>query len=592
MKYLFMRRFYRNCILALVSLLFFQCQKEISDSLGGDTQNNNPDPITAVLQGNVLDENGKPAMGVTIKTGTKVTTTNARGYFRIPAAPLDKKSSLVIAEKAGYYKAYRSFSATSGANQVVIKLIKKNLSGTINASSGGEVTLSNGAKVALRAGSVVQESSGVAYTGAVQVFGAYIDPMASDIAQTVPGSFMADDKDNNRVTLQSYGMMAVELLSSSGQKLQVKAGTTAILTTPIPASALGSAPATIALWYVDEQTGIWKEEGTATKSGNNYVGEVKHFSFWNCDVGIPAVKLTVTLKTNEGIPVVNTLVRMNRAAGSDRAESYGITDSLGQVSGLVPKNESFVLHVLDFCNNSVYSQNIGPFTQDTDIGVITVNASTSGLVTLKGKLLNCSGAPVANGYSIIYYNNATYYAATDASGNFSRTFTQCLSMPPTAQILGIDAAAQQQGSMVDITIMSPLTNAGTITACGSSSLQYINYNLDDTLHTISTLVGDTIMAIRDSIQGSFGAQFYGYHGATMDNIRFQFTANASGTFPLQDIGVNPYWYTLVVQPFDVVVTNYPSAAGQYWEGTFTGQFKNTLDGTTQKISGSFRNRKQ
>lgn len=48
--------------------------------------------------------------------------------------------------------------------------------------------------------------------------------------------------------------------SDGGKKLQIKSGAVATLTSPIPAETLSSAPATIALWYVDEQTGVWKEE--------------------------------------------------------------------------------------------------------------------------------------------------------------------------------------------------------------------------------------------------------------------------------------------------------------------------------------------
>jgi hypothetical protein len=45
---------------------------------------------------------------------------------------------------------------------------------------------------------------------------------------------MADDKDAKRVFLTSYGMMAVELQSTAGERLQLKSGSTATLTSPIP----------------------------------------------------------------------------------------------------------------------------------------------------------------------------------------------------------------------------------------------------------------------------------------------------------------------------------------------------------------------
>jgi hypothetical protein len=311
---------------------------------------------------------------VTVQAGNKTAITDANGYFRINNASLDKSSAVVTANKAGYFKAYRTFGATSGSNHIEMKLIKRTSAGTIDAAAGGEISLSNGTKVALPANGLVNASTNAAYNGQVRVYAAYIDPSAADISQTVPGSFMATDKDGKRVVLTSYGMVAVELEGASGEKLQIKNGSTASLTTAIPAAAQASAPNTIPLWSVDETTGIWKEEGTATKSGNVYVGQVKHFSFWNCDVSQNAVKLTFTLKLPGGEAFVHAQVRIKRSGTSWNNVSYGTTDSVGQVSGFVPNNEPLTLEVLDRCGQPFYSQNIGPFTQNTNLGVITVSS--------------------------------------------------------------------------------------------------------------------------------------------------------------------------------------------------------------------------
>src|SRR6185436_6333409 len=122
--------------------------------------------------GNVTNELGQPAMGVTIKVGTKSATTNVKGYFRITNASLDKNNSLVTAEKAGYFKAYRIFGATSGVNQVVIQLLKKTVAGTVTAASGGNISLSNGSKIAFPA-NAIKKASGGSYTGTVNVYATY-----------------------------------------------------------------------------------------------------------------------------------------------------------------------------------------------------------------------------------------------------------------------------------------------------------------------------------------------------------------------------------------------------------------------------------
>jgi len=93
-------------------------------------------------------------------------------------------------------------------------------------------------------------------------------------------------------SLVSYGMMAVELTNSSGQKLQIETGKTAEIRITVPPSLLPNAPATIPLWSLDESLGVWKKESMASLINNVYIGNVSHFSFWNCDDLFDYVYLT------------------------------------------------------------------------------------------------------------------------------------------------------------------------------------------------------------------------------------------------------------------------------------------------------------
>lgn len=597
-NHFFMRRLYGTLLLLSLSVLFFNCQREVSffgnpDSPSGG-QVSTPEPITAALQGNVFDENGDPAAGVTVQVGSKTALTNAKGYFRINDAPLDKQSALVTAAKTGYFKAYRTFAATSGANNVAIKLVKKTAAGNVDGAAGGEVSLSNGSKIALPAAGVVNAASGAAYTGQVRVYAQYIDPTAADIDQTIPGSFMATDKAGKRVVLSSYGMMAVELESASGEKLQIKSGATATLTTAIPSSVQASAPQTIALWSVDETTGIWKEEGTATKTGNVYVGQVSHFSFWNCDVSANAVVLSMTLKNNDGIPIVRAHVTLKRPG--QNWVVHGWTDSLGQVSGYVPYNETLQMDVLDQCNVSFYNQNVGPFTQNTSLGTVTVSNTGSALVTVKGKLMNCTNAAVTNGFAIVTFGNFTHYASVNATGDFQTTFTSCASSPANFEIVGVDNATQQQSSTAtSVPVVMPLTTAGNIMACGTSSAEFINYTLDGVAFGLSS-PADTIRGSSTGGQGSNNPSNTTLAGFSLTNsnrltMSFANPTNASGTYQLSYITVNSFDSTSMATPISLNLTNYPQNPNFFYEGNFAGQFRD-LNNNTHTISGTFRIQRQ
>ena len=74
-----MRRIYGALFLLFLSVLFLQCQREVSNIGGPDFPGSipTPDPITAAIQGNILDETGAPAAGVSVRAGTKTAVTDA-----------------------------------------------------------------------------------------------------------------------------------------------------------------------------------------------------------------------------------------------------------------------------------------------------------------------------------------------------------------------------------------------------------------------------------------------------------------------------------------------------------------------------------
>lgn len=584
-----MKRVCSAFLLILITLAFTQCQRDLSHIGSPDTAAPlvlTPDPIKSTLQGNITDENNQPAAGVVITVGGQTTTSNATGYFRITDASLDKNSSLVVAEKTGYFKAYRVFGATSGTNQVMMKLMKKTLVGTITGSVGGTASLSIGAVVALPANAVVDATSGVAYAGVIRVYAAYIDPTSSEIGAIVPGSFMGNDRNGGRVILSSYGMLAVELESVNGAKLQIKQGSVATLSTPIPASLLATATANIPLWFVDEKTGIWQEEGTATKQGNMFVGEVKHFSYWNCDYAGKAVSITLTLKTTSGSPLVNTYARFKADGGG---VAHGYTDSLGAIRGMVPAGKTLVFEVLDACNNIVYTQSIPPLNSPTELGTITLSNSTPALVTFQGKIVDCNNAPVKTGYALITYNNGVRYARTNANGEFSVTFANCSGVSGNAQILAVDETAQQQNTSTTLAVTAPVTNAATLTACGTSSVQFINYTVDGVDYKLGNINTDSLYAF--PLQSNLN--IFGSRNTGTPNLLSFVTRNVTNatTYPVAELQVLSYRKVILKAPFNVDFKVVASILSPFYEGTLSGKFTADSSATEHTLSASFKVRR-
>ena len=593
-----MNKLYWLLSFIILSVLFFQCQKELHYIGGPDTGVSvTPDPIKASLQGNITDENDQPAAGVMVTAGASTAITDANGYFRFTDASLDKNTTLVTALKDGYFKGYRVFAATSGCNQVVIKLLKKDLAGTVASATGGEVALSNGSKVSLPAGGIVNASSNSDYSGDVKVYASYINPNSSDIGKTIPGSLVANDEEGKRVVLASYGMLAVELSSASGEKLQIKSGSMATLTIPIPAASVASAPATIPLWYVDETTGIWQEEGMATKQGSNYIGEVKHFSFWNCDYPFDAVKLSLTLQTPSGLPLIYSQVQMIATSTSDTGISvsaaYGYTDSLGQVEGMVPAGSDLSMKVMGNCGSVIYTQNIQPLTQDKDLGIIKITDNTSSLVTLLGTLMDCNNNPVTKGYVFISFEGPSRYVTVNSNGQFTTTYVRCSGgLTPSASILGVDETTEQQSDIVSITLSSATTDVGNITACGTSSEQYINYKLDGLNYSITSTNLDSLNGF-DNIAGIINySTIYGFQAPNHTNyISFNgWNTTSAGTYKITQLEIQDYSFVTLDSSSTVTFTNFPLTATEFYEGTMSSKFTDST-AVNHNLSASFRVRR-
>ena len=576
-----------------ISISLLSCQKEAridTPGTGGGTGTVvNPSPVQGTVTGKVVDNNNNAVAGAIVKAGSNSATTDNRGLFRFNNIELDKYSAVITVEKTGFFKGYRVFSASANnTNFVKLKLIPKTLIGNIDAAAGGNVTLADNSRITLPASGVVVKSTNQSYSGSVKVYAAVIDPTSADIAQIVPGSFQGTDANNYRVTLQSFGMLAVELEGNSGEQLQIASGKTAKLRFTIPASLRSTAPAAIPLWSVNETTGLWKQEGNATKGGDYYEGDVSHFSFWNCDVSSQTVFLEMTIKTAEG-PLSHVLVKLTRPNGSS---SYGYTDSSGHVGGQVPKNEALTLEILNTCNQAIYTQNVGPFTTNTNLGNITVTLPLINTLLITGSAVNCSNQPVTNGNVVVYFEGHLY-SRPITNGNFSFSVTRCSNSASTIEVTAVDNVANQQNSSPWTGSASTGTvNTGTITACGLSTFSFIDYVVDGTNYSLNTSnIGDSISTYANS-GTQVSTAVFAFRVSNMNmNINFMTQGTGVGTFPLNYLAVNQF-DTLIalVAPFNINFTTY-GAPGQFIEGNFAGQFRD-INNVLHNISATFRVRRK
>jgi hypothetical protein len=476
-------------------------------------------------------------MGATVTVGGFSVTTDARGVFEFRNKSMSQNNAHVKVVKTGYFNGNRSLMTNAGKTQLVrIKLLPKTITGTVSATSGGTVSLSSNGKVVFPANAFV-DASGAAYNGTVNVAMAWINPTANDLGQTVQGDLRGINTAGGERALETYGMLGVEITNTSGQQLKIASGKTAEIRMPIPASLQSAAPTTIPLWNFDEATGRWKEEGSATKTGAEYVGTVKHFSFWNCDVPANFVNLCVTVLSPSGTPLVNVPVRV-RKASSPAVSATGYTDSTGTNCGAVFKNEALILEVLDRCGNVVYTQNIGPYSTNASL---TVNATipAANTLTLTGSVVNCSNAAVTSGSVLVTTSGGHNYSVpVSASGTYSITILNCASTTINYSIIAIDNATLQQSAAVSGSATSGSVAVGSLQACGTSAAEYIQATIDGVPYSWVKPI-DSVGAWSTGQPlppYSFAASVFGNRstaGTTGNSVSIGFSYNASvGSYPI------------------------------------------------------------
>lgn len=477
----FMKKIHSLLCLLLLLVVFSSCESN------DDNNNSSPNDETFTQNfgnsvnrdfiGQVVDSDNNPIQGVTIKIGSSTTQTDVNGVFIINGAEVYQRFAYITAKKTGYLDGSRSMVPTSGKNNVKIMLLPFAPLETIQSGQTSEVSIYSGTKVVFDG--AFQDENGADYNGPVSVSMFHLTPSDENISKLMPGMLYAQTETNEQAILETFGMINVELRGSAGQKLNIKEGHTAEITLRIDDSQIATAPNTIPLWHFDETKGYWKQDGEATKVGNKYVGEVSHFSWWNCDAQFPTVTLTLTVVDGNGNGISN--VGVGLIANGNTWPVMGYTDIDGQVSGLIPANQTLVLNVYpDYfsCNSSniIYTTSIGPFTANTTLPNIVINNSPTNLSsTVVGNLLKCNNTNVTNGY-VILSRAGGYSVSPVTNGAFSFNEIYC---PSNTQftLKGFDMDNLQVTDSIAYNFTAPITNIGNLQACTAVD-EFISYQID------------------------------------------------------------------------------------------------------------------
>jgi len=420
-------------IMTIITILFWVgCEKELINPSAEKT---------VTVNGIVLNEDGVALNGVSLSFGTASATSDVSGAFSVTGA-VSGERGILIAELPGYMKGSYSFLAEANKNYTTkVILGQADVSTTLPSATGGIVSLSSGAQVVIPANAVTR-MDGSTYNGTtVKVDVKEInEDLGAAFSAQIPGiTLSAININNEEQELVSYGMLTVELYGDNNEALQLADGQTSELTFTIPAGQQASAPATIPLWYFDETIGLWREDGYATKQGNQYKGNVSHFTTWNCDQPHPPCTISGCLEDDLGNAQANITLQIGQITTQ--------TDANGCFSASVPAQflpinisftdyvqmQSCLLYTLSSVINPSVNYNLGTIVL-SNLNCISLTVSTLPVVNISttatsgGNITNNGGPPITQ-RGVVWSTTPNPTTANNntidgsGTGSFSSTLT-------------------------------------------------------------------------------------------------------------------------------------------------------------------------
>lgn len=417
-----------------------------------------PDDIPPVqivktsIEGRILNEQLQPVHNAVVTAGGETTATNEDGHFLLEDIRVPDDAAVVSVEKYGYFKGYRTLMVREGQQQYIqVELILRN-ENNINANTGDlipfpEGTLTFPPNAVLTAGNLP-------YHGTVTVRSFYIHPEGSTVADQMPGDLRGVDKNNRQTGLRIFSMLVFTMEDNTGAALQPNPAKPADFNIMIPDELASNAPQQIPLWHFDGTTGFWKEEGQATRQGNNYIGTAGQAGFWACATTFPQVTLTARVQDQQNAPVSNTRVAV--LAKTNLIPTFGYTNVDGIYYGKAASNIPLIMTLTDNCLNLLRQQEIGPFNAPAEISNVSVILPENQTLVINGIAKDCDHFNVVNGTVIVNVDSRNY-AAHIYNGKFSLTVVRCNSQPASITFTTTDNRTNKTS------ISSVQANSGTIT---------------------------------------------------------------------------------------------------------------------------------
>jgi hypothetical protein len=575
-------------LLLLPVFAYIACQKDYRPGFPLNPTDPTSEKVTASISGRVFNERQEPVEGARVTAGNSTVNTDFNGYFSLENVTVAANAAYIKVQMQGYFLGSRTIMAQEdGAHYIQVELIPTSTTGEFAATAGGTVSFPNGGSAIFSANAIVRQADGSAYAGRVEVSQSFIDPTSEGYTSRMPGDMKGISTGNEMSALKSYGIMAIQMRGETGELLQVAPGKKVDMRFPIPAALNASAPATIQLWSFDEEKGLWREEGSATKTGSEYIGQVSHFSFWGATSPIDFTEIEFVIKSPAGQPQANLYVEIKNK--SDYTKAFSFSDAEGRVKGWIPANQALQLLINDRCGTYSHMQDLGPYTSPVDLGTITLDASVTTGYSISTIVTDCADQPITNGYLNVLFRYDNHRFQLNGQP-MNITFQGCDNQPDSAQVTIYDA--EQDIYVTKWAWLQPGSNdLGALQLCEGQQAEFFKIEIGPKKFEYLS-PGDMLF-----IDVKTDITLNGYRSTEYGGASLLFLSKAGGqpyTTPLKEFKIvagGDANYSSNANGTVIITKN--GQAGEFVEGTFSSQVYDSLTNTTNiPMTGSFRKKRK
>ena len=373
--------------------------------------------VDGALTGIVLNEDGMPLSGVSVKAADFILTTSEEGLFNSGTQKMAYQGTGLRVTHPDYFPAYAMAFPELGYNRFFqIQLRKVPSQSAILSDLSIELNLDQNGKLKIQKNDLIAAGNGVPYTGSIEYQSQYFEPNEDH----GPDNFIGIGSFSQPLALDILTGMAFYLKGNNGESLEVAADKKLLL--QLPLNSIGSVPPKADLWHLDASGNYWVKKGEAQLVGNHYEGEVDANGYW-CVAKSTETEIVVGQITFEGKALPNYEVQLfanGQKIGRCRS------NEAGQFRVYAPENEMVQLEIGE-CNGASLVQ-IDQFVGENTVDIGAVALETTGLQqsNIQGQLVNCACQTIDEGMIILESAGQWSFFPVDlTNGSFQLDFLSC-----------------------------------------------------------------------------------------------------------------------------------------------------------------------